>query len=135
VASLATVLEGLKQNEKKGDGLRLELHQRTRRVLSRLHELGIATPNTSGYPIVEVPLANPEDIDALGNYLFDRGIYVTIAAYPLVPRNEVGFRRQITAANTRDQVENLVSVLGELADRFQLQSEDAWQERRAEAAG
>jgi len=129
VASLATVLEGLKLNERKGDELRLDLHRNTRRVLDRLSELGIATPNTSGYPIIEVPLANHEDIDALGTYLFDRGIYVTMAAYPLVPRNEVGFRLQITASNTREQIENLISALGELADRFQLQSEDAWREQ------
>jgi 8-amino-7-oxononanoate synthase len=130
VASLATVLEGLRLNEEKGDELRLDLHRRTARVLARLHELGIATPNTSGYPIIEVPLANHEDIDALGTYLFNRGIYVTMAAYPLVPRNEVGFRLQITASNTREQIENLVAALGDLADRFQLQSEDAWREQR-----
>jgi 8-amino-7-oxononanoate synthase len=130
VASLATVLEGLKLNERKGDELRLDLHRNTARVLARLSELGIATPNTSGYPIIEVPLANHEDIDALGTYLFDRGIYVTMAAYPLVPRNEVGFRLQITASNTREQIENLITALGDLADRFQLQSEDAWRERQ-----
>src|SRR5712691_6310182 len=94
VASLATVLEGLRLNEEKGDALRLDLHRRTARVLARLHELGIATPNTSGYPIIEIPLRKHEDIDVVGRYLFDRGLYVTMAAYPLVPRNEVGFRIQ-----------------------------------------
>jgi 8-amino-7-oxononanoate synthase len=131
VASLATVLEGLKHNERRGDEIRLDLHRKTRRVLARLSELGIGTPNTSGYPIVEVPLANGDDIDAVGSYLFDRGIYVTMAAYPLVPKDEVGFRLQITSANTWEQVENLTTALGELADRFHLQSEDDWDERRA----
>jgi 8-amino-7-oxononanoate synthase len=135
VASLATVIEGLKLNERKGDAIRLDLFRRSRRVLQRLHELGIATPNTSGYPIIEVPLADPDHIDAVGTYLFERGIYVTMAAYPLVPRNEVGFRLQITAANTREQIENLVQALGELADRFQLQSPDDWLEQRAQATG
>ena len=119
VASLATVLEGLKVNERRGDMARAELHRLTARVLDRTRELGIATPNDSGFPIIEIPLANADDIDEVGDLLFDRGIYVTLAAYPLVPRDEVGFRVQLTAANTDAQVDRLNGVLGELADRCQ----------------
>ena len=120
IASLATVLEGLRVNEARGDALRGELHRLTHRVLDRVHELGIATPNRSGYPIIEISLADPDQIDAVGDLLFDRGIYVTMAAYPLVPRAEVGFRVQLTAANTDAQVDRLNTVLGELSDCFQL---------------
>jgi 8-amino-7-oxononanoate synthase len=120
VASLATVLEGLRVNEERGDALRAHLHQLTARVLDRLTELGISTPNESGFPIIEIPLANADDIDAVGDMLFDRGIYVTMAAYPLVPRHEVGFRLQLTAANTDEEVDHLLVVLGEVAERFQL---------------
>ena len=31
-----------------------------------------------------------ESFDAVGKFLFENGIYVTLAAYPLVPRDEVG---------------------------------------------
>ena len=41
---------------------------------------------------------------------------MTLAAYPLVPRDEVGFRIQVTAANTHDEIDQLIAVLGELAD-------------------
>jgi 8-amino-7-oxononanoate synthase len=122
VASLATVLEGLRVNDKRGEDLRAELHRLTARVLAKVHELGIATPNRSGFPIVEIPLADPDAIDEVGDLLFDRGIYVTIAAYPLVPREEVGFRIQLTAANTDAQVDRLNEVLEEMTDRFQLRS-------------
>ena len=44
------------------------------------------TPNASGLPIVEIPLADADDLDAVGRLLWDAGIYVTLAAYPLVPR-------------------------------------------------
>ena len=125
VASLATVLEGLKVNERRGDELRLELHRMTRRVLDALDELGIYTPNTSGYPIIEIPLADANEIDAIGRFLFDRGVYVTLAAYPLVPRDEVGFRVQVTAANTDDEVSVLIAALRALADRFQMCEKDA----------
>jgi 8-amino-7-oxononanoate synthase len=121
VASLATVLEGLRVNDVRGDQLRAKLHHLTARVLDRLRELGVHTPNQSGFPIIEVPLADPDSVDEVGNMLFDRGIYVTMAVYPLVPRDEVGFRLQLTAANTDEQVDHLCVVLGEVAERFKLQ--------------
>jgi 8-amino-7-oxononanoate synthase len=120
VASLATVLEGLRVNEERGEQLRAKLHRLTWRVLDRLAELGVSTPNESGFPIIEVPLADPDTVDEVGNLLFDRGIYVTMAVYPLVPREEVGFRLQLTAANTDEQVDHLCDVLGEVAQRFKL---------------
>jgi 8-amino-7-oxononanoate synthase len=121
IASLATTIAGLDVNEKRGDRYRADIYRKTRRVLERLHELNIYTPNTSGYPLIEIPLANHEDIDPVGRYLFDRGLYVTMAAYPLVPKDEIGFRVQITAANGNDEIELLCEVLGELQERFQLQ--------------
>src|ERR1700744_2136635 len=125
VASLATVLEGLKVNDKRGEQLRGKLHHLTWRVLDRLSELGGHTPNQSGFPIVEPPLPDPDSLDAVGDLLFDRGIYVTMAAYPLVPRNEVGFRLQLASAHTDAQVDHLGDVLGEVAERFKLQGSPA----------
>jgi 8-amino-7-oxononanoate synthase len=124
VASLATVLEGLRVNDERGDLLRADVHRRTARVLEVLREVGIATPNRSGYPIVEIPLAHAGDIDEVGRYLYDEGVYATMAAYPLVPKHEVGFRIQVTAANGDDQIDLLVGVLRQLAERFQVQTPD-----------
>jgi 8-amino-7-oxononanoate synthase len=124
VASLATTIAGLDVNERRGDVIRADMHRRTVRVLDRLHELGIYTPNHSGYPLIEVPLADHEDIDAVGRYLFDHGVYVTMAAYPLVPKDEVGFRIQVTAANDDEQIEHLCDVLGDVNERFELQHDD-----------
>ncbi|MDP9144227.1 MAG: aminotransferase class I/II, partial [Actinomycetota bacterium] len=125
IASLATTLAGIEVNEKRGDLYRTEIHRKTHRVLDHLASLGIYTPNTSGFPIIEIPLANHEDIDIVGQYLFNRGIYATMAAYPLVPRHEVGFRIQVTAVNGDDQIALLCDVLGELVDRFDLQHRDS----------
>ena len=38
-----------------------------------------------------------------------------------MPRAEVGFRIQLTAANTDGEVDRLIEVLGSLASRFDLQ--------------
>jgi 8-amino-7-oxononanoate synthase len=121
IAALATVLTGLEVNERRGDAIRASLWRKTAKVLDYLDRLGVHTPNRSGFPIIEVPLARDADIDAVGRFLFDNGIYVTLAAYPLVPRNEVGFRIQMTAANTDAEVEQLLDVLGRLVSRFDLQ--------------
>lgn len=122
VASLATVLAGFDVNEQRGDELRRILHRHSARVLDVLKDLDVYTPNHSQFPIIEIPLRDHTQIDAVGRMLFARGVYVTLAAYPLVPKAEVGFRVQITAANTDAEVEVLISALTELAERGELQS-------------
>src|SRR3954464_10639539 len=81
VASLATVLAGFDVNERRGDALRPRLHGLTSRILDCLDRLGVATPNRSGFPIIEVPLRDLTRIAAVGEFLFCRGLYVTPAAF------------------------------------------------------
>jgi 8-amino-7-oxononanoate synthase len=121
IASLATTLTGLEVNDRRGDTLRTDLWAKTQRVLEALDKLGVLTPNMHGLPIVEVPLAQPEQIGDVGTFLFQNGIYVTLAAYPLVPRSEVGFRIQLTTANSEAEIDELIDVLGRLANAFDLQ--------------
>ena len=121
VASLATTLSGLEVNRKRGDALRADVWRMTATILDALRDMGIRTPNESGLPIIEIPLAKHEEIDAAGRFLFDRGVYVTMAAFPLVPKNEVGFRVQVTAANTDGEVQHLVSAITDLRQKFELQ--------------
>ncbi|MER5963630.1 aminotransferase class I/II-fold pyridoxal phosphate-dependent enzyme [Streptomyces sp. NPDC002057] len=124
-ASLATALAGLDVNEARGDEIRADLHRKTARVLDHVRGLGISTPNTDGLPIVEIPLGDSDDLDQVAGFLWDHGIYVTLASYPLVPRDRVGFRVQVTAANTDAEIEELCEALTGLAARFPLQPADA----------
>jgi hypothetical protein len=71
--------------------------------------------NVTGTPIVELPLARGADLAEVAAVLWRRGVYVTLAPYPMVPRDEVGFRVQLTAAHTDDQVTRLNTALCELA--------------------
>ena len=91
------MLAGLKVNRERGDALRDELERLTRRTLDGLERLDVHTPNRSGLPIIEIPLRHHEQIDSVGRFLFEKGVYVTLAAYPLVPKDEVGFRVQLTS--------------------------------------
>jgi 8-amino-7-oxononanoate synthase len=124
VASLATVLAGFDVNARRGDALRAHLHALTARVLEAVARLGVTTPNRSGLPIVEIPLRDHGRIDEVGRYLFDEGVYVTLAAYPLVPKSEVGFRVQLTAANTAAEVDSLIRALEGLTERGLLRRTD-----------
>ncbi|MEE4418455.1 aminotransferase class I/II-fold pyridoxal phosphate-dependent enzyme [Streptomyces bugieae] len=119
-ASLATALAGLDVNDRRGDTVRAALHRKTARVLDHLYLLGIETPNESGLPIIELPLAHDSDLDDVGLFMWDRGIYVTLAAYPLVPRDRVGIRIQVTAANTDEDIGRLNETISALAERFEL---------------
>ena len=116
-ASLATVLAGFDVNESRGDQIRADLHRKTALVLTHLAGLGVYTPNVSGLPIIELPLAESAELETVGELLWKRGIYVTLAAYPLVPRSQVGFRVQLTAANTDEEIAELLDALTALADR------------------
>jgi diguanylate cyclase (GGDEF)-like protein len=122
VASLATTLAGLEVNERRGDELRERVWRHTARVTECLAQLEVHTPNRSGLPIVEIPLRDHERIGEVGQLLFERGVYVTLAAYPLVPRDEVGFRVQLTAANTDAEIDTLIATLEELAGMGELRS-------------
>ncbi|WP_435857602.1 aminotransferase class I/II-fold pyridoxal phosphate-dependent enzyme [Streptomyces olindensis] len=119
-ASLATALAGLDVNERRGDAIRADLYRKTVRVLDHLDDLGVSTLNTDRLPIVEVPLSNPADLDAVAAFLWEEGIYVTLAAYPLVPRDRVGFRIQLTALNSDDDIGHLNATLTRLSERFPL---------------
>ncbi|WP_238011950.1 pyridoxal phosphate-dependent aminotransferase family protein [Dactylosporangium sp. AC04546] len=114
-ASLATVLAGFDVNAERGDKLRADLHRMTMRVLGHVRGLGLFTPNTDDTPIIELPIALDRDLVEVSELLWARGLFVTLAPYPGVPRDQVGFRVQVTAANTDAEVDHLLDVLSELA--------------------
>lgn len=119
-ASLATVLAGFEVNDRRGDLIRTDLYRKTERVLDHLIDLGVDTPNVSGCPIVEIPLADAGELEAVARLLWDAGIYVTLAAYPLVAQADVGFRVQLTAANSDEEVDALLAAITLLAERSML---------------
>ena len=115
VASLATVMAGLDVNDKRGDELRTHLYRLTAKLLAHVRGLGVRTLNTDDTPVVEIPISPDHDLIAVSERLWRAGQYVTLAPYPGVPRDEIGFRVQLTAAHTEAQVDALNDVLTELA--------------------
>lgn len=120
VASLATGLVGLQINERRGDELRARLYTLTRRLLDGIHGLGLATLNTSGFPIIEIPLRDPDHAAELGDFLYARGVLAGVVPFPIVPREKVGMRVQVTAANTEAEIDDLLAVLADAHARYPL---------------
>jgi 8-amino-7-oxononanoate synthase len=109
------VLAGLDVNDKRGDAVRTHLYRLTAKLLTHVRALGVHTLNTDDTPIVEIPISADHDLIDVSERLWSAGQYVTLAPYPGVPRDEIGFRIQLTAAHTEDQVDALTNVLTSLA--------------------
>jgi 8-amino-7-oxononanoate synthase len=122
-ASLATVLAGFDVNAARGEEIRADLYRKTKRVLDEIDRLGLDTPNKSGFPVIELPLRDASEIDEVARILWERGVYVTLAAYPLVPRDQAGFRVQVTATNTDAEIDRLNTTLAELAPFLRARAE------------
>jgi 8-amino-7-oxononanoate synthase len=115
VASLATVDAGLDVNAKRGDELRGHLYHLTRKLLDHVRGMGVHTLNVDDTPVVEIPISPEHDLIEVSERLWRAGQYVTLAPYPGVPRDEIGFRIQLTAAHTEAHVDALNEVLTTLA--------------------
>ena len=122
-ASLATVLAGFEVNADRGDAIRADLYRKTARVLDHVRDLGSAR-RTAPASDHRAAAGSRRRHRRSRRFLLERGIYVTLAAYPLVPRDQVGFRIQVTAANGDDEISELCTTLHELATRFELQRVD-----------
>lgn len=115
-ASLATLLSGMQINEKRGDEYRQKLYQLTHKTILGLRKLGFDIINESGFPIVFTKIGNNEDTIETANLLFEKGILVTVSPYPMVIHGEEGHRITLTAANTEEDVETLISAFGMVKD-------------------
>jgi 8-amino-7-oxononanoate synthase len=115
VASLASVLAGMHVNASRGEQMRAHLYRMSKRLLDHIRALGVVTLNTDDTPIIELPISTDHDLVDVSHELWRRRLFVTLAPYPGVPKDKVGFRIQVTAAHTEEQVEHLVSALTDLA--------------------
>jgi 8-amino-7-oxononanoate synthase len=107
-ASLATLKAGLRINEREGDSIRGRLYQNTIVVKRGLQELGFETMNRSNFPIIAVMIRDQGKLIASANLLFDEGILVTVAPFPMVRQGEEALRISVTAANTSEEIEQLL---------------------------
>lgn len=113
-ASLATLLRGLEINEKHGDENRKKLSDLTLRTINGLRGLGYKVLNKTGFPIISVSVGDTEKLIKTANMLFDEGILVTVAPYPMMKKGEEVHRITITSANTEEEVDKLIEAFSKI---------------------
>jgi 8-amino-7-oxononanoate synthase len=115
-ASLATLLTGLEINEKRGDEYRQKLWDITEASIDGLRELGFTVMNKTGFPIASVWIGDTDALIATANILFDEGILVTAAPFPMVRKGDECHRLTFTSANTDEEVQNLLRAFGKVKE-------------------
>ncbi len=120
VAALAAGIEGLDVNARRGEAIRTVLYHRAARLHDGLRRRRVRPVGPYGHPIISVPLARAGDATGAYELLQDLGFLTTPAIFPVVPRDEAGLRVQMTAANTDQQVDALLTALDRLDEQYPL---------------
>lgn len=69
-------------------------------------------------PIVPIIVGETSTAIAMQKALFDQGVFVSGFGFPVVPRGEARLRCQISAAHTRDDLDQALAALRSVAERF-----------------
>lgn len=108
-ASLATLMQGLIINEKRGDEYRDRLYRLTHKAIQGIRKTGLAVLNKTEFPIISVLIGDTDILIETANSMFDSdGILVTVSPYPMMKKGEEVQRITMTAANTEEEVDRLI---------------------------
>ncbi|MBL8878945.1 MAG: glycine C-acetyltransferase [Phycisphaerales bacterium] len=69
-------------------------------------------------PIVPVIVGETATAIAMQKALLEKGVFVSGFGFPVVPRGEARLRCQISAAHSRDDLDQALAALGAVAERF-----------------
>lgn len=85
------------------------LHANARYFRERLIELGFK-PLPGETPIIPVILGETSDAIRMSQLLLDEGVFVTGFGYPVVPQGSARVRCQVSAAHTRDDLDEALAA-------------------------
>ena len=80
----------------------------------QLQEMGVDTGNSNSYVIPIVVGENRALLYELGHALRQRGLFVTPVDYPTVPLDQARFRASITAAHTKEMIDEALQVISDV---------------------
>jgi len=107
----AVVAASLKALELLTDGeqLRRRLRENSAYFRARMSAAGFTLAGAD-HPIVPVMLGDARLASAMAERLLTEGIYVVGFSYPVVPRGQARIRTQISAAHTREQLDQAIAA-------------------------
>jgi len=115
-ASLQSLITAIAVNEVRGDDLRKKLYKLCDRTLKGLRELGFHIDNNTNFPIISVWVGDSEHLVEASRILWENGIIITLAPYPMVRRGDETLRITVTAANDEEEVDQLIKAFAQIKD-------------------
>jgi glycine C-acetyltransferase len=113
VAATIKVLDMLESST----ALRDRLEENARYFRSGMEKLGFELAGKD-HPIVPVMLGDAALSQKFANKLLERGIYAVGFFFPVVPRGAARIRTQISAAHTRDQLDQAIGAFAAVKDEL-----------------
>nr|VFJ62367.1 MAG: Acyl transferase domain-containing protein [Candidatus Kentron sp. FW] len=111
VASLASAITGIELNKTEGEAWRAQVYRLTHKLVTEAREMGFEVVNENYFPIVGVVIGNTEQVIAACKILWEYGILITPAIFPMVPPDRGLLRFSITAANTEREIDRALESL------------------------
>ena len=93
------------------------LLQLTHRLIQGARQLGYEVINDNDFPIVCVVVGKTPDVIQACKILWEYGILITPALYPIVPKDKGLLRFSITAANTEEEIDRSLDALAAVRTR------------------
>jgi len=120
VASLASAIAGLKLNQIEGEQWRQQVYRLTYKLVTEAKEMGFEVVNENFFPIVGVVIGNTKQVIAACHILWEYGILITPAIFPIVPLDRGLLRFSITAANTEPEIDRALESLQAVRKQLKL---------------
>ena len=111
IASLASAIAGLKLNRNEGEAWRKQIYQLTYQLVTEAKAMGFTVVNDNYFPIVGIVIGTTQNVIAACNILWNHGILITPALFPIVPMDQGMLRFSITAANTEEHINQSLASL------------------------
>lgn len=99
--------------------LRESLWDNTHYFRNNMKTAGFEIPD-SVHPIVKVMIGDGAKASQMAKDMLDEGIYVIGFSYPVVPQGKARIRVQISAAHTKEQIDQLVAAFIKLGKKYEL---------------
>jgi glycine C-acetyltransferase len=100
-----------------GDDLRARLRENTKWLRERMTGLGFDIL-PGDHPIVPVMIGDAARATRMADLLLAKGVYVIGFSYPVVPIGKARIRIQVSAAHTRDDLENAAAAFAAARDEM-----------------
>ncbi|NUQ72534.1 MAG: aminotransferase class I/II-fold pyridoxal phosphate-dependent enzyme [Polyangiaceae bacterium] len=107
---VGAILKGLEVATRDAS-LRLKLRENADYFRKQLHSLGLDTGTSTTHVVPIIIGSNRSLLYMLGYAMLARGLYLAPVDYPSVPDDQVRFRASITAAHTREDLDEALNII------------------------